>query len=361
MKVMMKTYFLVLLSLTPALTGLCQDQQGMDTSDANKELVISAQLAGTKMDHSLTNASFRTVSIDPDENASLLTLHPRAIPFVKDYLEDNQERLIKMKATALPYFTMIDNILGKYNMPTELKYLAVIESDLKSSAVSWAGAVGPWQFMPETGRLYGLKVSKSRDDRRDLYRSTHAAAKYLKDLYAELNDWLLVIAAYNGGAARVQSAIKKAGSRNFWDLQYYLPAESRTHVKKFIATHYIMEGQGGVTTTGAGDVKRLGMLPVPKEVLDNTLLQTVSGKYLSKVIASKIDMDPVLFAQLNPGFDGKVSTDGYGMRLPKDKMDLFNEKKMEILDASVNLLLSGASSTATSYPKEIRLPAKKTK
>lgn len=357
---MMKTYFVALLSLGASLTGFGQDQLGTDTNDANKELVIAAPVAGMKMDHSLTNASFRTVKIDPDENASLLTLHPRAIPFVKDYLEENQERLMKMKATSVPYFTMIDKILGKYNMPRELKYLAVIESDLKSSAVSWAGAVGPWQFMAETGRLYGLTVNRSRDDRRDLYRSTHAAAKYLRDLYSELNDWLLVIAAYNGGSARVQSAIKKAGSRNFWDLQYYLPAESRTHVKKFIATHYIMEGQGGVTTTGAGDMKRLGMLPAPKEVLENTLLQTISGKYLGSVVASKLNMDPVLFAQLNPGFDGKVSTDGYGMRLPQDKMELFNEKKMEILEASVNQLLSGAASVG-SYPKEIRLPAKKTK
>lgn len=358
---MMKTYFVALLSMTLSLTGFGQDQPVADNQDANKELVIAAPVAAMRMDHSLTNAAFRTVKIDPENNASLLTLHPRAIPFVKDYLEDNQERLMKMKATAVPYFTMINNILEKYNMPRELKYLAVIESDLKSSAVSWAGAVGPWQFMPETGRLYGLKISKYRDDRRDLYRSTHAAAKYLKDLYAELNDWLLVIAAYNGGSARVQSAIKKAGSRNFWDLQYYLPAESRNHVKKFIATHYIMEGQGGITTTGAGDVKRLGMLQAPREVLENTMLQTVTGKYLGSVIAAQLDMDPVLFAQLNPGFDQKVATDGYGMRLPQEKMTLFNEKKMQILEASVNQLLGSGASTVSAYPKEIKLPAKKNK
>ena len=316
-----------------------QDNAGFELADKNKELVVSAS-GGVKMDHSLSNASFRTVTVDPDENASLLTLHPRAIPFVKDYLEDNQERLMKMKGTAVPYFRLIDNILGKHNLPRELKYLAVIESELKSSAVSWAGAVGPWQFMPETGRLMGLTVNHKRDDRRDLYRSTNAAARYLKDLYAELNDWLLVIAAYNGGHARVEYAIKKAGSRNFWDLQYYLPAESRNHVKKFIATHYIMEGQGGITTTGAGDVKRLGMLPVSQEVLDNTLLQTLSGKYNGSVIAKKLDMDIVLFNQLNPGFNAKVSTDSYGMRLPKEKMDIFNEKKMEILEESVNFMLS---------------------
>jgi len=339
------------------LQSFSQDNAGFELADKNKELVVSTP-GGAKMDHSLTNASFRTVSIDPDDNASLLTLHPRAIPFVKDYLEENQARLMKMKGTAVPYFRLIDNILGKHSLPRELKYLAVIESELNSSAVSWAGAVGPWQFMPETGRLMGLTINHKRDDRKDLYRSTTAAARYLKDLYVQLNDWLLVIAAYNGGPARVEYAIKKAGSRNFWDLQYYLPAESRNHVKKFIATHYIMEGQGGITTTGAGDVKRLGMLPVSQEILDNSLLQTLSGKYNSSTIARKLDMDIVLFNQLNPGFDAKVSTDSYGMRLPKDKMELFNDKKMEILEESVNQILNG-SNTANNYPKEISLPVRK--
>jgi membrane-bound lytic murein transglycosylase D len=207
----------------------------------------------------------------------------------------------------------------------------------------------------------GLKVGKYLDERKDLYKSSYAAAKYLKGLYAQLNDWLLVIAAYNGGPARVESAIRKSGSRNFWDLQYFLPAESRTHVKKFIATHYIMEGQGGITTTGASDAIRLGLLPPSKEVLDNTLLQTLTGRYNSGILAKTIDMDPVVFNQLNPAFDQKVGSEAYGMRLPQDKMKLFNEKKMEILEASVSNLLNGsAAQSDVIYPKEIRIPEKKT-
>ena len=126
-------------------------------------------------------------------------------------------------------------------MPKELKYLAVIESDLKSTALSPKGARGPWQFMPYTARGFGLVVNQNEDDRTDYFKSTNAAAKYLLSLYKDLKDWLLVIAAYNGGEGRVYSAIKKSGSHNFWKLQYYLPEESRNHVKKFIATHYIME------------------------------------------------------------------------------------------------------------------------
>lgn len=329
-----------------------------DTLDISKEMLLGRS---PSKDQTVRNLPFTVEKKEEPAYTGLMTLHPRAVPFVKDYLVIHEDRLIKMKSTAIPYFQMIDKILVSQNMPRELKYLAVIESDLKSSATSWAGAVGPWQFMPETGRLMGLKVSKYRDERRDLSRSTYAAAKYLKSLYAQLGDWLLVIAAYNGGPSRVEAAIKKSGSRNFWNLQYHLPAESRTHVKKFIATHYIMEGQGGVTTTGANDMIRLGMLPPSKEILENTMLQTVTGKFSSSVIARSIQMDQVLFNQLNPGFDSKVSSDSYGMRLPEDKMKLFNERKMEILDASVQTILSGESETATNYPKEVKIPEKSRK
>jgi membrane-bound lytic murein transglycosylase D len=93
-----------------------------------------------------------------------------------------------------------------------------------------------------------LKVNARYDERTHFYKSTVAAAKYLRDLYKIFDDWLLVIAAYNSGPGPVLKAIKKSGSRNFWKLQYYLPAETRGHVKKYISTHYFYEGNGGVTT-----------------------------------------------------------------------------------------------------------------
>jgi membrane-bound lytic murein transglycosylase D len=98
--------------------------------------------------------------------------------------------------------------------------------------------------MPATAQILGLKTSHQNDERTNYYKSTIAAAKYLRDLYAEFNDWLLVLAAYNGGPKPVYNAIQKSGSKNFWILQNYLPAESRDHVKKFIATHYYFEGRG---------------------------------------------------------------------------------------------------------------------
>ncbi len=168
-------------------------------------------------------------------------VNPYAETYMQDYLQAHGTYLQKLKNSATLKFNFIDNIFAGYGLPKELKYLAVIESDLNANAMSWVGARGPWQFMSYTAKDYGLQVNGFTDERTDYYKSTNAAARYLLTLYKDLKDWLLVIAAYNGGPGRVYSAIRQSGSKNFWALQYYLPEESRNHVKKFIATHYIME------------------------------------------------------------------------------------------------------------------------
>lgn len=284
--------------------------------------------------------------------ANGIRLNPRAIQFVQDYMEKNGDDLRKMKTWAGPYFNLIDGVLRKYGLPAELKYLAVIESELKSTATSWAGAVGPWQLMPGTARVLGLKVTRTHDERKDYGKSTHAAALYLRDLYKEFGDWLLVIAAYNGGPANVYNAIKKCnGSRNFWNIQYYLPAETRMHVKKFIGTHYIFEGQGSVTTLTKAEVtEQLGVTAtyllnrkLTKEELNNAKSLEVSGKYYSAAIAKNIMMDLNEFNRYNPDFDAKMASNNnaYEMKLPADKMDLFVANKYIILNESVQMMLSG--------------------
>ena len=175
-------------------------------------------------------------------------LNVNARVFVNNYIRENKEVLQAVQQRSRLPFKMMDAIFTRYGLPREIKYLAVIESELKPTALSAVGARGPWQLMPETAQLLGLTINTDQDDRIQYYKSTVAAAKYLKDLYSEFGDWLLVVAAYNGGASQVYRAIHKAGSRSFWDLQYFLPAESRLHVKKFIATHYYFEGQGSVAT-----------------------------------------------------------------------------------------------------------------
>jgi membrane-bound lytic murein transglycosylase D len=175
-------------------------------------------------------------------------LNKQAVTYIANYMKVNEESLVKIRNTCKSHFKIIESILSKHQLPLEMKYLAVIESKLKNNAVSHAGAAGPWQIMPATARYLGLKVSSANDERKNLYKSTQAAAKYLKELYNIYEDWLLVIAAYNAGPGNVNKAIKKSGSKNFWALQYDLPAETRNHVKRFIGAHYFFEETGSETT-----------------------------------------------------------------------------------------------------------------
>lgn len=175
-----------------------------------------------------------------------MRLNQHVKQFVKSYIQSNRKKLSGIKKRSLSPFTIADSVLTHYSLPIQLKYLAVIESELKPKAVSRVGAVGPWQLMPATARILGLKITHARDERMLYGKSTRAAARYLRDLYAEYGDWLLVLAAYNGGEGPVNHAIHASGSHNFWQLQAYLPAESRGHVKKFIATLYYFEGQSSM-------------------------------------------------------------------------------------------------------------------
>lgn len=267
-------------------------------------------------------------------------LNPKAISFVEDYMEEEGANLTRLKISGKRYFTIIESALEKRNLPTELKYLAVIESELKVGATSVKGAGGPWQLMPQTARDLGLKVNGRVDERRDYFKSTYAAARYLAYLYELYEDWLLVIAAYNGGPGKINTAIKRSGSRNFWDLQHHLPAESRNHVKKFIATHYIMEGEGGLTTLTKAETAKLNISNTPLVNDGSLTVQNITGKYHSKAITENIKMSLVEFEKLNPNFDKQLSARGaYDLRLPNDKMELFRLNKVPILQQSVGILL----------------------
>ncbi|HUB61104.1 MAG TPA: lytic transglycosylase domain-containing protein [Puia sp.] len=175
------------------------------------------------------------------QSISLSLANEQGKKFVDNYLRHNDEDLNVVRKRSEGPFEIIDSVLGHYGLPLELRYLAVIESELKPTALSRVGARGPWQLMKTTAHDLGLKVNRKSDDRTNYYKSTVAAAKYLRDLHREFGDWLLVLAAYNGGPRPVYRAIHKAHSRSFWALQKFLPAESRGHVKKFIATAYYFE------------------------------------------------------------------------------------------------------------------------
>lgn len=138
------------------------------------------------------------------------------------------------------YFPTIEKIFDKYDIPLELKYLAVVESNLNPSVVSPSGAKGLWQFMLPTAKAYGLEVSSLVDERLDLEKSTDAAARHLLDLYGMYKDWLLVIAAYNAGIGTINRAIHRSGKADFWGIYSYLPRQTRDYIPLFIATYYAM-------------------------------------------------------------------------------------------------------------------------
>jgi membrane-bound lytic murein transglycosylase D len=232
--------------------------------------ITPEETTGVKLlfsDSSLQELNLAVTKSEPDNR---ILLQPAVQKFASVYLKEHSILLEKLKQNNNTTLRIIENILRKHGIPGELKYLAVVESKLKNTATSGVGAAGVWQLMPVTARALGLKVYGKTDERRNIYNSTAAAADYLSTLYGMFDDWLLVVAAYNCGAGNVYKAINKAGSRDFWKLQYFLPLETRNHVKRFIATHYFFEDEGSfVTLTKKERLQHIALLSVPVEQMQD--------------------------------------------------------------------------------------------
>ncbi|HET9826859.1 MAG TPA: lytic transglycosylase domain-containing protein [Chitinophagaceae bacterium] len=198
----------------------------------------STSAAKTIVDHAAI------ISQQSSATPSVFDLNPMALVYAKDYLKKNSWDLERVKKNSRSELHIINSVFSKFNIPPELKYLAVVESNLDADTVcNSTGATGIWQLMPVTACELGLKINDEVDERLQVYKSSTAAAKYLKQLYAEFGDWLLVVAAYNSGPVRVTRAINLSGCRNFWQLQSFLPAETRNHVKRFMSVLYFFEEQ----------------------------------------------------------------------------------------------------------------------
>lgn len=276
--------------------------------------------------------------------------------YINNFASRYSQHLQVMISRGQPYFVMVEKIFREHGIPEEMKYLAVIESSFNTNARSRVGAVGAWQFMSGTARIFGLSVGKKVDERKDFYKSTVAAAKFLNELYNQFGDWLLVVAAYNCGPGGVQRAMAASGRSDFWGMQYFLPAESRNHVYKFIATGYILDRFNtffGVGNDDNSDNPGVATINVPassvnyastelsEEEMYNTVEFNITGKYRLDAIARKLNIEQAQLEHLNPDFARIMAgpENSYDLRIPKDKMKQFQAEKEEILKESIALML----------------------
>lgn len=232
-------YFLLLLSIICSLhLATAQDIAYVDSKplldDANiytnEKTVFNSNILQSRLSELDTKTT-----LDIKHNAQIENL-------VTSYLENRKNDFANLMDKSNLYFPIFEKHLAEFNLPKEIKYLAVIESRLEANAKSHMGAKGLWQFMYKTGKAYGLKISSRIDDRLNTLKATKAACSYLTKLYTMFGDWNLALAAYNCGPGNVRKAIRRAGgATNYWKIQKYLPRETRKYIPKFYATLYLFE------------------------------------------------------------------------------------------------------------------------
>ena len=238
--------------------------------------------------------------------------------FINLYAKRGRKQTARMLGLKEIYFPLFEETLDKYDMPLELKYLAIVESALNPTAGSHAGAKGLWQFMYSTGKMYGLHSNSIVDDRFDPYKATDAAARHLKDLYDIYGTWELALAAYNSGPGNVNRAIRRAGGvKNYWAVWPFLPRETRGYVPAFIAVNYVFSyaAEHNIYPTDPG-ILYYGIDSV-------TVRDVLSFEQISEFM--NIDMDDVDF--LNPAYKQGIipATENktYILRLPRSKVGFF--------------------------------------
>jgi membrane-bound lytic murein transglycosylase D len=276
--------------------------------------------------------------------------------YINVYTRKRREQVRVMLGLSDYYFPRFEEIFDLYGVPYEIKYLSVIESALNPRAVSRAGAVGAWQFMYSTGRHYGLTINSLVDERRDPIAATHAAARYLVDLYGIYGDWTLALAAYNCGPGNVNKAIRRSGGkRNFWDLYYYLPRETRGYVPAFIAATYTMNYYDEHLITKAS-------LTLPRVTDTLMVYEPVHLKQVAEVLLIPID----LLRDINPQYRRDIvpgtAKQGYAITVPQDQVAAFIDQQAAIFNYKDSVFFDPGAMVATPQhytAYQVDLPADK--
>lgn len=274
--------------------------------------------------------------------------------YILRYLYHSPKQVAGLLQKEQYYMPIFQDILSQYDLPYELAYLPVIESALNPNARSHMGAVGLWQFMPATGKKYGLEINSLVDERRDPIKSTHAAAKFMNALYDVFKDWNLVIAAYNCGPGNVNKAIYRAGGkRDFWSIYPFLPKETRAYLPLYIAAVYSMNfaAYHGISA------KEDPLFVVDSIPADSVLFPELVNLTTSEIVptdtivtshrihllqvAEILDVPLPLLRQLNPQYARDIvpGNKEYAICLPLDKSGAFIERQDQILAHRANELL----------------------
>ena len=249
-------------------------------------------------------------------------------PHVKRYIDlfivERRDQFSKIIGLADYYFPLFDEVLSKYNLPLELKYLAVVESALNPLAISPTGAVGLWQFKINTSKMFNLQVNNFVDERMDPLKSTEAAAMYLQYLFQTFNDWSLALAAYNVGPGPIRNAMERSnGEKNFWKLYPLLPESAQNYVPAYIAAAYVMN-----------NYREHGISPSPVTIPLSKTDTILVGKPIDlNLLAKEIDVDISIIRFLNPTYRYDYIPESKNLqvlRLPIDKTALFIRKSKEL-------------------------------
>ncbi len=248
--------------------------------------------------------------------------------YIDLYTGPRRNDMARIIGLSTLYFPLFDEILDRNKLPLELKYLTVIESGLNPLAVSKSGAVGLWQFLLNTGKMFDLQVTSLVDERCDPFKSTEAAARYLAYLYETYHDWQLVMASYNGGPGEVRKAIERChGETDYWKLRPVLSEQARNYVPAFTAAFYLLNYY-----------KEHGIVPVIP-ALDYLHTDTLHIRYAVTFsqIATQTAMDEKMIRMLNPVYklDYIPEQDPYSvLMLPSDKILIYLQKETQILGYS---------------------------
>ena len=260
-----------------------------------------------------------------------MTFNSEVRSYIRFYLRYMSRRLDVMLSLGQYFHPMFEDALSRYGVPEELKYLTIVESAMNPMATSRVGAAGLWQFMYSTGKLYGLEVNSVVDERRDVYKSTYAAAHFISDLHGVFDDWTLAIAAYNCGPGNINKAIARSGGkRNFWEIYYFLPRETRGYIPAFIAVTYVMNYY-----------QEHGLRPVAVKVPVRTDTVMVERDVLLQFVEEMTGVDDEELRTLNPQYRADYipgSTGRYPLCLPTTKMELFIANQDSIYARSLDSL-----------------------